>query len=176
LPKNFKDVLLNYSFLFMIAVPIILIDQLTKFIVRTNVPLGNVYQPGAWLSQYARIIHWKNTGIALGILPQLGDLFTITSSLITLAILILFPFVSHQERNTRIGLAFMLGGAIGNLIDRYQHGYVLDFLSIGSFPVINIADACISTGVAIIAISYWISEKKPKDAQVETVHDENLQS
>jgi len=160
----------------MIAAPIILIDQLTKFIVRANVPLGNVYQPGAWLSQYARIIHWKNTGIALGMLPQLGDLFTITSTLIALGILIFFPFVPSKDRYTRIGLALMLGGAIGNLIDRYQHGYVLDFLSIGSFPVINVADACISCGVAIIAITYWIGEKKPKDAQIETINDENIHS
>ena len=171
-----QKIIKDYALLIVIAAPVVLIDQLTKSIVRMNVPLGNVYQPGAWLSQYARIIHWKNTGIALGILPQLGDIFTITSSLIALGILILFPFVSRQDRCTRIGLALMLGGAIGNLIDRYQHGYVLDFLSIGSFPVINIADACISIGVAIIAISYWISEKKPKDAQVETIHDEKTQS
>ena len=165
-----SKIIKDYVLLIIIATPVVLVDQLTKFIVRTNVPLGNVYQPGAWLSQYVRIIHWKNTGIALGILPQLGDLFTITSSLIALGIIIFFPFVSSKERYTRIGLALMLGGAIGNLIDRYQHGYVLDFLSVGSFPVINIADACISSGVVIIAIAFWMGEKHVRNEKSEDVN------
>ena len=158
--------------LLLIATPVVLVDQLTKHLVRSHVMLGNVYQPGAWLTQYVRIIHWKNTGIALGLLPQLGDLFTITSSIIALGIIIFFPFISSKDRYTRLGLGLMLGGAIGNLIDRFQNGYVLDFISVGSLPVINIADACISCGVAIITIAYWLSEKHARDAQI-TEMDEN---
>jgi signal peptidase II len=59
-------------------------------------------------------------------------------------------------------MGLLLGGAIGNLIDRFRQGYVTDFISVGKFPVLNIADASISVGVAILFIGMWLQERQKK--------------
>jgi signal peptidase II len=56
----------------------------------------------------------------------------------------------------------MLGGALGNLVDRLTRGTVTDFVSVGTFAVFNVADACISVGTAILILAVWISERKQK--------------
>ncbi len=60
----------------------------------------------------------------------------------------------------RLALALQLGGALGNLTDRLIHGIVTDFISIGSFPVFNIADASISIGSAILIATMWVEERR----------------
>jgi signal peptidase II len=55
-----------------------------------------------------------------------------------------------------------LGGAVGNLIDRLTIGFVTDFISVGTFPVFNVADSSISVGVAVLIIGMWIMERKQK--------------
>lgn len=64
-------------------------------------------------------------------------------------------------------MAMQLGGAMGNLIDRLIHGTVTDFISVGSFPVFNVADACISIGVAILVAAMWIEERRERSKEVE---------
>jgi signal peptidase II len=58
-------------------------------------------------------------------------------------------------------MGLQLGGALGNLIDRLTQGYVTDFISVGTFPVFNVADASISIGVAILILGMWIKERRP---------------
>jgi len=64
-------------------------------------------------------------------------------------------------------MAMQLGGAMGNLIDRLIYGTVTDFISVGSFPVFNVADACISIGVAILVATMWIEERRERSKAVE---------
>ncbi|MDY6867785.1 MAG: signal peptidase II, partial [Chloroflexota bacterium] len=56
-----------------------------------------------------------------------------------------------------------LGGALGNLIDRIRFGPVTDFISVGEFPVFNIADACITIGVGLLILSMWLSERQEQN-------------
>lgn len=60
----------------------------------------------------------------------------------------------------RVAIGLEFGGAIGNLIDRIQIGHVTDFISVGNFPVFNIADASITVGVGVMLIALWREEKK----------------
>ena len=55
-------------------------------------------------------------------------------------------------------MVFQLGGALGNMIDRIRYGYVIDFISVKDFPVFNVADSCISIGVAILLLGVLIQE------------------
>jgi len=74
-----------------------------------------------------------------------------------------FPQVSPKDWTLRLALAMQLGGAVGNLVDRILHdGFVTDFISVGNFPVFNIADASISVGVAILILGMWIKEQQEK--------------
>jgi signal peptidase II len=67
-----------------------------------------------------------------------------------------------------------LAGATGNLIDRLYRGYVTDFVSIGRFPVFNLADSCITMGVVVLLIGMWIEERKIKDEHRVDNHPESL--
>jgi len=159
-----KKYLLDYAQLLLIAGLVILFDQLTKYLVRTNVPMNTVYRPELWISQYARIVHVNNSGAAFGMFRNLGNLFSILSVGVSLVILYYFPQVSKKEWYLRVAMGLLLGGAVGNLIDRLLfQGHVTDFVSLGNFPVFNVADSSISTGVAILFLGMWFQERQNKN-------------
>jgi signal peptidase II len=73
-----------------------------------------------------------------------------------------YPQVEKEGLFLKLALGLQLGGAVGNLIDRLLNNEVTDFISVGTFPVFNIADASISIGVVILLIGVWIQERKDK--------------
>lgn len=155
---------IDYLTLFLFSGSIVAADQLSKEWVRDNLGWAEIYRPDLWITQYVRIIHWRNTGSALGLFQNFGFLFTILSFIVGLAILFYFPRVSWKEWPLRLAMGLQLGGAIGNLIDRLMRGHVTDFISIGNFPVFNIADASISSGVVILLVWIWLRERRQKEA------------
>lgn len=158
-----KKYIQDYLTLGLIAGLIVLLDQWTKSLVRANIPFGEMWSPWPWLTPYARIVHWKNTGAAFGILQGFGGVFTILAVIVAIAILFYFPRVPRSEWPLRAAMGLQMGGAIGNLIDRVFHqGYVTDFISVGNFAVFNIADASISVGVAVLILGVWIKERQEK--------------
>lgn len=159
-----KKYLQDYFLLFLIAGIVIILDQLTKSWIRQNLVLGEIYLPEFWLSNYARIIYWKNTGAAFGMFQNLSGVFTVLSFIVSGVILYYYPQIPRQDWLIRLAMALLLGGAVGNLIDRLTLGYVTDFVSVGDFPVFNIADASISTGVVVLFIGMWLQERRKADA------------
>jgi len=156
-----RKFLRDYSFLFILAALVIALDQWTKLLVRTRLPFEEMWSPWDWLLPYARIVHWKNSGAAFGMLQQFGGVFTVLAVLVAIAILYYFPQVPPQDWSLRVAMGLQFGGALGNLIDRVtQGGYVTDFISLGSFPVFNVADASISVGVAILILGMWLKERR----------------
>jgi signal peptidase II len=112
------------------------------------------------MAPYARIVHWNNTGAAFGIFQSGGMVFTVVAFVVAAAIIYYYPRIPSGQLPLRLALGLQLGGAVGNLIDRLTNGTVTDFISIGSFPVFNLADASISTGVAILVAAMWIEERR----------------
>lgn len=159
-----KITLKDYRFLFAVAGFIYILDQVTKFLVRTNVMLGDIWSPWPWLTQYVRIAHIKNSGAAFGMLPSFSDIITVISIVVIIVILYYFPRISKDEWLLRLALGLEMGGALGNLTDRIRQGYVTDFISVWNFPVFNIADASISIGVAILILSMWFKEQEKQPA------------
>jgi signal peptidase II len=158
LKKYFWD----YVFLLSVASFIVVLDQLTKHLVRTLIPFGGSWSPWRWLEPYARLVHWNNTGAAFGMFQRFGLVFTILAFVVAIGILYYYPQVPRKEWLIRLAMAMMLGGAVGNLIDRLTQGTVTDFISLGTFAVFNVADACISVGTALLILAVWISERKQK--------------
>jgi signal peptidase II len=159
-----KNRLLDYAQLLLIAGIVIALDQLTKYLVRTTVPMNTVYRPELWISQYARIVHVNNSGAAFGMFRSLGNVFSVLSVGVSLVILYYFPQVPRKEWYLRIAMGLLLGGAVGNLIDRLLfQGHVTDFISLGNFPVFNVADSSISCGVAILFVVMWFQERQKKN-------------
>jgi signal peptidase II len=158
LKKNFWD----YVFLLSIASVIVILDQWTKQLVRTLIPFGESWSPWSWLEPYVRLVHWQNTGAAFGMFQQFGIVFAVLAFIVSIAILYYYPQVPHEEWVMRLAMAMMLGGAVGNLIDRLTLGTVTDFISVGTFAVFNVADACISVGTVILILAVWFNERKQK--------------
>lgn len=157
---------LRYVFyIFVIPGIIVAIDQYTKWLVRQNLALGESWMPIDWLAPYARVLHWYNTGVAFGLFQGGGIIFILLPIIIVIGILVYFPKISDEEWSLRLALSLQLGGALGNLVDRITIGHVTDFISLGRFPVFNIADSAITIGVVVLVIGVWYQEKKEKAAR-----------
>jgi len=154
-----KKYLVDYAFLFSIAGIVLFLDQGTKSIVRAYLPIGVVLMPDLWLSRYVRIVHWKNSGAALGMFQNNSNFFAIFPIVIGLFIFYYFPRVPRKDWLARLAMGFLLGGAVGNLIDRLILGHVTDFISIGALPVGNIADGSIILGTTLLILWIWMQER-----------------
>lgn len=158
----------RYAGLFIGAGAIIALDQWTKHLVRTHIPLGTTWLPAGWenLETYARVVHWYNTGAAFGIFQGGSLVFTMLAFIVSIAILWFYAQPEASEWYLSIPLTMQFGGAVGNLIDRLLfEGRVTDMISIGNFAVFNLADASISVGTAIMLLGIWVMEKKEKAGQ-----------
>ena len=160
-----KQLLKNYGLLVLVAAVIIALDQWTKSIVRANLVLGEMWMPWEWLSPYARIVHWANTGVAFGMFQNMGTLFTILPFIVSGLIIYYYAQIPQPDWALRTALSLQLGGAIGNLIDRLTIGHVTDFVSVGNFPVFNVADASITIGVGVLLLDMWMQERREKARQ-----------
>ena len=154
--RHFRD----YVPLLAVAAIIVIIDQWTKYLVRTQVPYSEVWAPWDWLLPFARVVHWQNTGAAFGMFQGMNLVFMILAIIVSGAIVYYFPFVPKEDWLIRLALGIQLGGALGNLIDRIQYGAVTDFISVGSFAVFNVADASITVGVVLLVLGMWMREKR----------------
>jgi signal peptidase II len=172
--KRLKKHIWDYIYLLSIATIIVVFDQWTKNLVRTQIPFGKSWSPWPWLEPYARIVHWQNTGAAFGMLQGFGLVFTVLAFLVAIAILYYFPRVPRSEWALRLAMVLQLAGAVGNLIDRLTQGTVTDFISVGSFAVFNVADASISVGTAILVIAVFYSERQQKK-QVQALKEQAAQ-
>jgi len=154
----------DYLVLFGVAGVVVALDQWTKWLVRENIEFSGMWLPDslAWLSPYARIVHWYNSGAAFGMFQNGNLIFTILAFIVIGAIIYYFPQVENDDWTLKVAMGLQLAGASGNLIDRLMRGKVTDFISIGVFPVFNIADASISVGVAVLLLGVWLKERQEK--------------
>jgi signal peptidase II len=167
-PKTAAQRRRAYIFLVSIAGLVLAVDQWTKYLVRTQLEVGEAWSPAPSLAHLIRVVHWNNTGAAFGMLPSAGLVFSIVALIVSVAIVYYFPRVPENQTAVRVALALQLGGAIGNLIDRVLLGTVTDFVAVASFPVFNVADASITVGVALLLAAMWVEDRKRRQgAQAE---------
>ncbi len=127
------------------------VDQITKAITRSRMDL---YDSISIIGDFFRFTYVENSGIAFGINFQGGPIiFTILASVATVAVAWYLWQSQMAHFIQRLGLSLILGGAVGNLLDRYMFGSVVDFFhfSFGqySFPVFNVADSCVTIGMGL---------------------------
>tara|TARA_B100000315_G_scaffold170833_1_gene159341 strand:+ start:1611 stop:2330 length:720 start_codon:yes stop_codon:yes gene_type:complete len=162
-PPIYKDLLL-----LQLAALVFLTDQFTKFLVREFLAFRESY-PGEGLF---RITHTFNTGSAFGLFRDQNFPLILVS---VVGITVLALIYRGQRRHTdllRLSLGLQVGGATGNLLDRLRLGHVTDFLDIGAWPIFNVADASIVTGLALLA---WILLKSDRERERETARQAALQ-
>jgi len=150
---------MNRASSFVIAAAAIGIDRLLKWWVGGHLVL---HESRPLIGQMIRLTRVHNIGGALGIFPGSGALFLAVS--IVVSAVIIFFLVRHKTHGVIIGtgLGLLLGGAVGNLIDRLAYGYVLDFLEIRGLFVNNFADVCVSMGTALVFIHVIFGGEKDR--------------
>ncbi len=153
-----EGLLRSYLPLLGIAGLVLLLDQWSKSAVRNNLAFGESWMPWDWLAPYARVLHWGNEGAAFGIFQGAGGFFTVLAIVVSILILVYYPKIESGIWSLRIAMGLQLGGALGNLTDRLNIGYVNDFMSVGTFPVFNVADASITSGAALLLLFTWFMD------------------
>jgi signal peptidase II len=137
---------------------IVVIDQITKFVVKSTIPL---YSKHVIIPNLLDFTHVQNTGAAFGLLnaadfPYKSAVMIGIATLALVAISIYARQLGAHERLSRYGLALILGGAFGNLIDRAIAGYVVDFVDVywgeAHFWAFNVADAAITIGAILVLL------------------------
>lgn len=136
---------------------IVAIDQISKEIVRRALPLHG--EPAQIIPGFLDLTHVQNTGAAFGLLnaadfPYKTAVMIAIAGIALLAIAAYATQLGFHERTARIGLALILGGAFGNLIDRAVAGHVVDFVNVywgtTHFWAFNVADAAITIGAILV--------------------------
>lgn len=162
-----KKIFKQYGLLFLIVPIILVLDQITKALVRANIPYGTVWMPLDWLRPVLKFVYIHNTGAAFGLFQNGGLVFGIMAVLVSAFIIYYYPQIPQDEKLMRVALAMQMSGALGNLIDRIRFGYVTDFISVHTFAVFNIADSSITIGVGLLILAMWLAERKEKREQAE---------
>lgn len=158
----------RWLFLAVIAGAVVLIDQIAKSLIMAHLLPGASVAPIPALDPFFRLTYSHNTGAAFGFLPQAGDVFLILAVVICTVLFVFYPRIPEKAWLTRIGVALVLGGALGNAIDRLIHGAVIDFVHL-TIPglvsnVSNFADHAIVLGVILILVDSWFIQGRDKEA------------
>jgi len=161
-----KKFLNQYGLLLGIVSLLLGLDQVTKAVVRANIPFGGSWMPLNWLAPYFRFVHWENTGAAFGMFQNGGLIFGILAVIVSAFLIIYYAQLPKDETIMRVAMSMQLAGALGNLIDRILFGPVTDFISVGTFPVFNIADSSITVGTGLLILALLLYERKQKRAAV----------
>jgi len=169
-----KQLWKKFDLLIIPAIILIVLDQLTKSWVRTNIPFGGTWSPWEWLAPYARLVHWNNTGVAFGMFQGNNLLFSILAVIVAAGIVYYYPRVPRSDWVLRLALGMQFAGAVGNLLDRIFFGEVTDFVSVMNFAVFNVADASISVGVVVLLLGVWLHDKREAQLKKEQMAAEMI--
>jgi signal peptidase II len=143
------------SLLLGVAVCVLTLDQLSKYLVLKYLRWGEPWNPISSLSRLVSLTPISNTGAVAGILPDQSTLFAIIAIIVVVGILIYGPRLARDDRWLQVVLGLQLGGAAGNLVDRLRLGYVIDFIDVKFWPIFNVADSAISIGTVILVLYLW---------------------
>jgi signal peptidase II len=143
----------------VVAEVVLWLDLTAKYLVRRQLMVGEAVDFTANEQGFVMLVHLPNSGISLGLFRDYNLAFTMFG---IFAALVILTFDLAQNRRVdlgRFGLALLLGGILGNLIDRIALGYVTDIFMLAALPVFNIADVCIAFGVAYLIIDLVRKER-----------------
>ena len=149
LQGKWRNVVFSLAALLVVAA-----DQLSKIWIRSNLAVGQSLPE----TGFFRLTHVHNTGAAFGLFRDQSFVLTIVG-LVAVVALLLYAFLIYRHfpildsRLGKLALGLVLGGTVGNLIDRLCFGYVTDFIDVGIWPTFNVADSALVVGVIIVAYS-----------------------
>ncbi|HMI32045.1 MAG TPA: signal peptidase II [Candidatus Limnocylindrales bacterium] len=148
------------------AAVVLALDQVTKVLASSRLIAGD---PVPVLGQVVRLTLVHNTGAAFGLFPGSRLPFILISVLAIVVVLYLFARDAYRSFMNRVLLGCILGGALGNLVDRVRWGRVVDFIDVGfgalRWPVFNVADSAVTLGVILLAWNLARSGRTDSDLE-----------
>ncbi len=126
---------------------VLIVDRITKHLVETGIAIGAVHKvvPGI------ELVHVQNDGVAFGVFAG-GGALVLALVLVALAALLVFFWRHPTRRGVWIPTGLLVGGALGNLIDRLANGSVTDFIKLPDWPAFNVSDIAITVGVVALVL------------------------
>jgi signal peptidase II len=153
---------------FSVAAVVFILEQISKWIILGPLDLRNTFQ--IRILPIFNLTYTENHGISLGLFQASSDAMRWVLVAVTAAIAagVAVWITREEKRGDQIALGMVLGGALGNILDRVRHGYVVDFadLHFGDFRpffIFNVADAAISIGVVILLLRAFLVKERPKE-------------
>ncbi len=151
------------------AFVVILADQITKRIVEAQIPL---YETVPLIGHWLGFTRTQNFGAAFSLFQNGGAFFIVVAAIVSVLIIYYAPRLPENDWLSRVALGLQMGGALGNVIDRLRQGYVTDFIHFRipeiafDWPVSNIADICIVSGVIILIVTSFQRDRRAAANQV----------
>lgn len=142
------------SMLYIIAILIIVLDQTSKYLIKTYMQIGESFP---LLGDVLRLTSHRNPGAAFGILQGQRWFFILIGLSVIIGIFFINRKIAGRRRWLRVALGLLMGGAVGNLIDRILYGYVVDFIDVRiiHYPIFNVADSAIVLAVILLLVESW---------------------
>lgn len=144
-----------------ITIVILLLDQITKFIIASSMRVGDSFNV---IPHFLNITSHRNNGAAWGILSGKMSFFYIITIIILVVLIIFYIKEAKQHLLMQVAISLLFAGALGNFIDRVLHGEVVDFVDTNifgyNFPIFNVADSSLTIGVLLIVIALLTDMKK----------------
>lgn len=148
---------------------VLAVDQITKRLVVDNMVLGETRRIVPFLSPLFQIVRSHNTGASFGLLPNAGNVFAVVAVIVAIVLTYMYPRIPDEKRLAWLATGLIVGGALGNVLDRLSYGYVVDFINYQIPGVIsnvsNLADHAIVLGVILFFISSWRDERSAQKHQ-----------
>lgn len=132
---------------------VLVADQLSKLWAVASLGPQPHQRTISLIGDWFNLIYSRNTGVAFGLFQNWSQLFIFTSILITAGAIYAYAYhLPNQSLSIQVAIGLIVGGALGNIMDRIRLGYVVDFISVGWWPIFNLADSGITVGVSILAL------------------------
>jgi signal peptidase II len=139
----------------LVLLVVVGLDQLTKHTIAASVPVGETHK----FFPLVNLVHVRNTGVAFGFFSG-GGALVLVLTLLALAVLVSYLAWRPERPYLWLPTGMLVGGAVGNLIDRVASGSVIDFIKLPYWPAFNVADMSITFGVLALL---WVLEGQPDD-------------
>jgi signal peptidase II len=141
----------------IVAVASFALDRLTKLLVEQQLRVG---EQVSVIGDLLQLRHVRNRGIAFGLFSDAGMLVVVGTLIVGVLLFVFMLRVQPDDLLTITGGALITGGAMGNLVDRVQYHYVVDFLHLPSWPTFNVADVCITVGVVLVLLAQLVAMRR----------------
>jgi len=147
---------------FWVILLVLLADQVSKYVVHTTMIHGASV---VIIPSVLSLTCVYNSGAAFGLFAEKTGYLIVLTVILILGVIIGYRKLPLKRPLVLYGVAFIVGGGLGNLLDRLRHGYVVDFFDLHFWPVFNLADVAIVVGAGLLFLDLWLTHRREKEME-----------